>query len=832
MCSRPAPPILAPGSTQRARTPVPLRLAPRTVSGNLWTIPGEVNSFIGRDQELARLRLLQNEARLLTLVGPGGVGKTRLALRLETELRDAFPEGTWLIDLSPIAHPSLVPQAVGDVVGVRLRPGQAWLPALVRALRRWRALLLIDNCEHLLGACAELADGLLRGCPELSLLATSLQPLGAAGETTWRVSPLAVPAARASDLHELGANEAVRLFLARVRAQQPDFALGERNAQVVAEICRQLDGLPLALELVAARVEGLGLAEVGARLGDRFALAIGARRTAPARQRTLLATLEWSWGLLDQDERVLLRRLGVFVGSWTLEAASAVCSRDGLPTDAVVDVLARLVSKSLAVAEHGELTVRYRLLETVRAYALGRLEAADETQALGERHAAFFLHLAEHTGPLSWDAVAAALLQAEEGNVRAALEWTLQHDQAELGLRLAAAAFPLWVYSGHFGEGRAWLERLFALSSAPAADAARAIALATDAQLLLMLGDVAGARARGESALEVQQVRGDVRGIGLALTVLGNIAMQLGDLAQAGALHANAAQHLREAGAPVNVINLVQRALVACELGEIDRARHFIGELETVGEMRSDQYSLASATFVRGLVAVTDGHLAAASGLFERALAVARATHNRQGIVVVLTSLGHVLIDQEQHAAALAAFAEAMQLAYASGERVRVLRALEGAARALSATDADAAVRLAGATDSQRHAIGIVAFPSERRYLDRWLADARDALGPSAYQRAWDDGHASTVEQAVGLAEALMVAPAASSGAMLSAREQEVARLLARGLTNRQVAAELMVSPGTVRSHVEHILNKLDLRSRAQVAVWISQQDRESTGDG
>jgi non-specific serine/threonine protein kinase len=289
------------------------------MNGNL---SGAVSAFIGRDGELARLRALQLETRLLTLVGPAGVGKTRLGLWLQAEVRDAFPDGIWLVDLSPLADPALLPQVVGDVLGVRQPQAEAWLPALVRALRGRCALLLLDNCEHLLGARAKLADELLRACPAFSLLATSRQPLGVAGETTWRVPPLAVPAAGAGDIQELGASDAVQLFVTRVRVHLPDFELSERNALVVAEICRRLDGLPLALELVAARVEGLGLAEVAARLSDRFALAIGAPRTAPARQRTLQAALNWSCGLLDKDERVLLRRLGVFVGGWTLEAAS------------------------------------------------------------------------------------------------------------------------------------------------------------------------------------------------------------------------------------------------------------------------------------------------------------------------------------------------------------------------------------------------------------------------------------------------------------------------------------------------------------------------------
>ena len=259
-----------------------------------------MDAFIGREQALTRLHKLQSETRLLTLVGPGGVGKTRLALRLETRVGHDFPDGTWLVDLSPITDPALVPQALGDVLNVRQQPGQSMLGELTRMLRARRLLLVLDNCEHLISACAELVDGLLQSCPHVRVLATSIQPLGATAETTWRVPPLSVPVADAQEPETLQASEAVRLFVARVQAHWPDFSFGEHNAQLIAEICRRLDGLPLALELVAARVESLGIAEVAARLGHRFELATGHSSTAPARQRTLQAALDWSCSLLSE----------------------------------------------------------------------------------------------------------------------------------------------------------------------------------------------------------------------------------------------------------------------------------------------------------------------------------------------------------------------------------------------------------------------------------------------------------------------------------------------------------------------------------------------------
>jgi non-specific serine/threonine protein kinase len=740
---------------------------PRAVA--VGNIPAEVDTFVGRERELARLRELLFDTRLLTLVGPGGVGKTRLAMRLESQVADEFPDGIWLVDLSPIADPALVPQAFGDVLGVRQQSGQSMLGELRRRLRAGRMLLVLDNCEHLLAACAELVGGLLPACPNLQVLATSLQPLGAPGETTWRVQPLSIPDVATQEVDALRDSEAVRLFVARVQSHWPDFTFGEGNARDVAEICRRLDGLPLSLELVAARVESLGIAGVAARLGRRFELATGNNLSAPPRHRSLQATLNWSCGLLSQPELILLRRLAVFVGGWTLDAAEAVCSDDALPAPDVVDVLSQLVTRSLVVADHDGLTVRYRLLETVRAHAYGRLAAAAETQWLHRRHATFMLQLAEPAFPSLVDTEVAATLEREEDNLRAALP-------------VSQTAWP-----------------------------ARSSASTIDGLLLVMLGDYPSAEVRGRLALEDQQARGDV-------------ALQRGDLAEADRLHTEAARQMRDSGHPAEIGSLLQLGQIACELGQADRARRLIAESEAIGRARHDPVALAAAMHLRGAVATADGAVALAAQLLEQALAVRGA--GQQGTVKSLTLLGHVRLDLGQHPRAHGSFAEAMRRTRASGERLWLIRALEGCARWLAASDEEAAVRLAAATDAERQSLGTVPWPSERRYLASWLGRARRELGASVFERAWEDGHASSLAQAVALAEALTVQPevAASLTARLTPREQEVAVLLASGLTNKQIAGNLVVSPATVRSHVEHILVKLDLRSRAQVAVWASQQ--------
>jgi predicted ATPase/DNA-binding CsgD family transcriptional regulator len=790
---------------------------------SVGNIPGEVDAFVGREQVLARLRKLQSETRLLTLVGPSGVGKTRLALRLELQVAADFPDGTWLVDLSPIADPALVPQALGDVLGVRQQPGQSMLGELTRMLRPRRLLLVLDNCEHLIGACAELVDGLLQACHGLRVLATSLQPLGATAETTWRVPPLSVPDPAEQEPEALQTSEAVQLFVARVQSHLPDFTFGEHNARPIAQICRRLDGLPLALELVAARVESLGIAEVATRINRRFDLAASNSPTAPPRQRTLQAALDWSCGLLSGQELILLRRLGVFVGGWTLDAAEAVCSDDVLPHDTVIDTLSQLVTKSLVVAEHDQLTVRYRLLETVRAHALTRLAAAEEARALHHRHADYVCSLT-WTGAALLDASVAELLAREQENVRAALEWTIQHNHSELGMRIAAGAFSLWLYSGHYVEGNTWFERLLDMPDAMSAPEAHARALMIDGLLLVLLGDYARAQARGEQALDEHRSRGDISGVGMSLFLLGEAALQRGDLAQADVVHSEAGRQLHAAGSPAEIGSHLQLCQVACELGQLDRARRLIAEVEALARARQDPVAEAAALHLRALVAAADGATTMAAQLLEQALALRGP--DQQGIVKSLTVMGHVRLDLGQNRAALDAFAEAMRRTRASGERFWLIRALEGCARWLATSDAEAAVRLAGATDAQRATLGMVPWPSESQYLDGWLARARRELGIATYERAWEDGHASTLAQAVSLAEALTIEPesGASLGGALTPREQEVAILLARGLTNKQIAADLVVSPATVRSHVEHILGKLNLRSRAQIAVWASQQ--------
>jgi non-specific serine/threonine protein kinase len=520
------PPSRRPRRASTAALPAP----PPALCHNL---PVQLTSFIGREQELAEVQELLASTRLLTLTGTGGVGKTRLALQVAAAQIDRYPQGVWMVGLAPLADPSLVPGAVLAALDVPEQPGRLPLATLLDALRTRQLLLVLDNCEHLLDACAGLTEALLRACPGLRILATSREPLGLAGETRYRVPSLAVPGPdQAASPTAVARCVAVRLFVERARAVQPAFAL---SAAAVAEVCARLDGIPLALELAAARLGGLGLAELAARLDRQFQLLTGGSRTALPRQQTLRATVAWSYDLLTSQEQALFARLSVFAGGWSLEGAEAVGAGGTIAAEEVLDLLVRLVDKSLVLAEEtADGSTRYRLLETLRQYGQERL-AAGETAQVRHRHAAYYLALAERadrrfTGPdqLRW----LDRIEREHDNLRAALSWCLGGDEhrgrdeaaalGETGLRLAGALYWFWFFRDHHREALVWLERALAQGSvAPAA--VRAKALFGAATFASSHHDFARSAGYLSESIVLSRAAGDTRQLVLALSVLGGV---------------------------------------------------------------------------------------------------------------------------------------------------------------------------------------------------------------------------------------------------------------------------------------------------------------------
>jgi predicted ATPase len=514
-------------------------------------LPQPLTSFIGREREIAALKERLVGSRLLTLTGTGGTGKTRLALQVAGELLEEYPDGVWQVELAALSDAGLVPQEVARVLGVREAPGRLLLETLADFRRSERALLVLDNCEHLVAACADLAHALLRACSGVRLLVTSRQALDVPGETLFRVPSLALPLPPPLPLDQLTQYEAVRLFIDRALLSQPSFAVTNQNAPSVAAICHRLEGIPLALELAAARVKLLSVEQIMARLEDRFRLLTGGSRTVLPRQQTLRAAIDWSYDLLTEPERTLLQRLSVFAGGFTLEAAEAVCAGEALEVFEVLDLLGQLADKSLVQVEEEGSEARYRLLETIRQYGAEKLQTVGEEAALRKRHRDWYLAMAEQAEPeLQGRAQGEWLdrLEGEHDNLRTALGFDVEQGNAEAGLRLAGALARFWAVRGYLREGREHLARLLALEGAEAHREPRAKALNGAGILARLQSDYRTARACFEESLRIRRELGDRRGIADCLANLGCVARRQSDDEAAWTLYQESVAMYRDLG--------------------------------------------------------------------------------------------------------------------------------------------------------------------------------------------------------------------------------------------------------------------------------------------
>jgi len=761
-----------------------------------------LTSFIGRAREMAQVRSLLSSNRLLTLVGAGGIGKTRLAVAVASSVVADYPDGVWLVELASLADAALVPQAVASVLGVLEEPGQPLERTLAHALRNQRLLLVVDNCEHLVDACARLVATLLRACSSLTVLATSREGLEIEGEVAWSVPPLSLPDTRTHTAGRtaewLAGAEAARLFVARASAAQPAFVLRDADVANVAEICRRLDGMPLAIELAAARVRVMGLDQIAARLADRFRLLTVSSRSAPARHQSLRAAIEWSYGLLVEPERVLFDRLSVFAGGWTLEAAEAIGSHaQPAEADNVLELLGRLVEKSLVVVEPGvDGSVRHRLLETLRQFALERLVERGELDEARARHARYYLTLAEQAAhEISGPEQGAWLerLDVERDNVRGVLEWSLEHADGEVALRIGVCLWRYWERRGDFSEGRAWLQRALE-RAASAAPELRSAGLHGAGHLAWRQRDLATSEGLHSEALGLCRARGDERGVARAFYGLARVAGSQGDYAAALAFAEDSLAIQRRLGNHNDV------ALVLNVMGEIARSR---------------------------------GDYAQAGAMNEESLALFRETGEVLGIQIELHNLGYVARRQADEARSARLFAESLELSRQFGIRMGIASCLGGlAGGAVCLGQHELAARLFGAAEALREAI---AFPMEvidRAELDRDVAALREELQPAALAAAWAEGRSMSVDQAIELGVAVAASeqarsvPGAGPVARLTARELAVAELIARGLTNRRIADELVITKATADRHVSNILSKLGMATRTQVASWMTQQQK------
>ncbi len=832
---------IAAGGFPQVRATAP---APEDTPGN-HNLPIPTTSFVGREREMVEVKRELAMTRLLTLTGPGGSGKTRLALEVGGDLIGAYPDGVWLVELAPLAEPGLVVQEVAGVLEVQERSGETLLDTLVDDLRSRRTLLVLDNCEHLVGGVARLVDKLLRSCPDLRLLATSREALGVPGEINRLVQPLSLPdPGRPTTVEELEGYGAARLFVERALYRPTAFALTPENAGAVAEVCRQLEGIPLAIELAAARVGVLAVEQISERLSASLKVLTGGGRTLTSRQRTLRDSLDWSHALLSEPEKGLFARLSVFAGGWTLEAAEAVCPGEGVDRDEVLDLLGALVGKSLVVARTGaDGAMRYRMLEIIRQYAAEKLEENGEAERTHGRHAAFFLDLVEEAGPElegSQQEPWAERLEREYDNLRAALSWILEREEGELGLRFGGALWRFWYTRKYLGEGIGWMGRVLACRG-PAA--ARLGALEGMGWLAQKQGDVERARATYKEMLKLSRELGDGGNVATALNSLGTLAASTGDNAQAKRYleeNLSVLERLEEEGIEAtserhHAFNLLG-LLALNEDGDPARASVLWRESLALAREMGDALRIGTSLCVLGFAAVMQGDNERATALCEEALAYADEHEDASDQIVegTLVNLGLAALGLGDYGRAISSFERALAINQTSGKKAPLLDALEGMASLAGALgEAPRAARLWGAAEAGREATSIALPPGDLALHKPYLSSARSKLGEAVWEEAVVEGRAMSLDEAAEYALEQENVPhtaptpeepiAGESADNLSHREREVAVLVASGLTNRQISTELSISERTAGNHVAKILRKLGLNSRTRIATWATE---------
>jgi predicted ATPase/DNA-binding CsgD family transcriptional regulator len=751
-------------------------------------IPRELTSFIGRRRELREVREALSSTPLLTLIGPAGVGKTRLALRAAADLRRAFPDGVWVAEFADLRDPALVAETVAAALGLQDMSTRWLVSTLADFLATRRLFLILDNCEHLLDACAALADSLLHTCPDLKILATSREALGIGGETVLQVPPLPVPEEPVPP-EALLRYDAVRLFAERARAAWPQFEITPPNAAQVGTLCRRLDGLPLALELAAVRLRAFTVEQILQQMEQRFRLLSTGSRTGSVRHQSLGAAINWSFDLLSAQEQIAWRRLSVFAGSFDLEAAAGICGGEGVPRGAVAELVASLVEKSVLRRElHGSAS-RYRMLETLAAYGRERLRESGEGSRISGCYQAWYAELAarvfQHSwGPLQvqwWDRV-----HLELPNLRDAIRLCLaEANKAEQGLVMAANLGWYWVTKGSAREGRRWLDLL--LEATPGPSWERAFGLAVDGWLALRQVDIPKSMELLTASQGLAAGLGDAELLSLALLTLGAALVSQGELDQAENLLERCLE-LQE-GLPdrrYKAVSLLQLGAACSQRGDHARAIELLEQALGLCREAGERYYLAWTLQARGMEAWHLGDWDGAGSLQAESLRLSRAVDNQVGVAFSIELLAWI---------------------------------------AASTGRAERAARLLGGLQGLWEAIPTRLYAPYVRHHDACLAGARLALGDREFDRVYRSGRGMDTDQLVVLAleqrESLVARTSSGSApTRLTARERQIAGLVAQGLSNKQIASKLVISQRTAETHVEHILVKLGFTSRAQIAAW------------
>jgi predicted ATPase/class 3 adenylate cyclase len=763
-------------------------------------LPVQLTSFVGREKEMAKVKAQLAATRLLTLTGSGGTGKTRLALQVAADLLEGFPDGVWFADLAPLSDAELVPQTVASILGVREQPGRTLIAVLNDHVASKTLLLLLDNCEHLVDACARLAESLVRAGRSVRILATSREALGIAGEVAWPVPSLTLPDTHVSSVEQLSQSEAVRLFLDRALAVQPHFQLGPTNAGSVAQISTRLDGIPLALELAASRLRALSVEQLAARLDDRFRLLTGGSRTALPRQQTLRALIDWSFGLISEPERVIFRRLAVFMGGWTLDAAEAVCGDadpslsplvkggrrevDGAALSPlssgwvgevdVLDLLTHLVDKSLVVAKSDDQQgMRYRMLETIRQYAREKLVQSDEMERLRDAHLAYFCDWVQEAQPKMQTRDRAAWFtkfDAEYDNLRSAITWALDRD-TDRALRIVAALPQYWGARGYLTEGRNWAEQALARDAVEAASrpeasksrsAIRADALLALGQVCVAQGqDVAARRALEEAARLIRE-SGDRHGLPLALGLLSLISGQQGDAKRVWEYSKEAIDLAEAAG------DKAGSAMAYGVLGrfayELDRdipnARIYLQRAIAINRELNFGMGLGLGLLQLAAISAEEGDYDKARSLLAESMALYQGEGNRQFVNLTRSHFADVARAQGDYKTAIELYDEVLRTWRDLGNPGAAARCIECLGFIFTAQSAapdvadrqglsKKAARLFGAAAALRESSASIMEPPEHIEYERELAKLSAQLDGESLKAAWAEGRSIPIEQVI-----------------------------------------------------------------------------------
>jgi predicted ATPase len=739
----------------------------RSLEATPNNLPQQTTSFVGREREVAQAKERLGQTRLLTLLGMGGLGKTRLAMQIGADLMNASPDGVWFVDLAPIVDLALVSSTTAQVLGVREEPGRTLTETLCAHLRPQKLILILDNCEHVVGACAQMVDALLRETTEIRVITTSREALRVPGEQTYPVYPLALPDRNAS-LETLAKSEAVQLFMERARLQKPGFSLTERDAPAVAEICARLEGIPLAMELAAARMRSLSVQDINTRLKDRFKLLTGGSRVALERQQTLRALVAWSYDLLQDAEQRLLERLGVFAGGFNLEAAKEICGTEPLVPDNLPELLSSLVDKSLVMPDDSESRKRYRMLETLRDYARDRLIQREELPATAIRHCDHFFAMAKAAnrglqGPEQpeWT----RRVEAEHDNMRAAIALALEGGTDPiLAVKIQVALMGFWLLCGYSTEGRRSVRAALALPGVLASDVIHAHALYTGAVLADNQSEYAEARRMLEACLALRRGLTKPFDVAATLSTLSHVRLHEGDAKSARESEEEALQIFREIGDRIGeAIGLFHLGEICAYVSDDVRAREYFEQSLSTAHAIDHRELEGECELALGELALDEGDLDAARARFTRSLEVCRNAENKRGEAIALWWTGKAEAAGGDSEAARVKLGRALRALQAFEMHAEVLACLEDHAELMHTLGpADEGARLFGAVETLRERLRLSLPPRREQRRRRAIAAARAALGDAAFDAAWSDGRGWELEQATRCALARATQEAAT----------------------------------------------------------------------